>query len=88
MYSMKLVVSAALACLLVGLTIGYGLRLEQNNLHELIQAMEFAKDSHQKMIDNPIFFGRLAEAGFAKTVEDEERWVEIYEQVIIGLRRR
>ena len=72
---------------LYGLYMGYVIRLERYDLAELIWAMEYARESHQAMVDNPEHFALYKQVGLVKSADDERRWVEVYGRVIDALRR-
>lgn len=86
---MKLLIILFIACFVAGGLLGYGLRLEQGDRYELIEAMEDAKRSHQEIVNHPDYLARLREAGFtADTIEEHRDWVEMYQRIIDELRYR
>ena len=83
--SRKWFVFICLAIMLLGMYLGFSIRLMQD--YELISAMEFARDSHQNLLEHPEYLKFLSDVGIPDaTAEEQIRWVNIYEKVIKALK--
>ena len=88
-----------IGCFLVGMGIGFALGvihvtpdaidvpeieyITSQDIDCLIAQMEVARESHQDIVDNPERYGNRIKAGI-----DHRIWVEIYDEVILELRRK